>query len=96
MAKSKIKKRPDFTQTFEGFSKIFRILPSKRKEGKVIKKEIMRAEFVDKDGRKKQISVIYIGLQHNAYALMLFLYFTCKTKCQQKRRFGNIRSNRRA
>ncbi|MBX0312097.1 MAG: hypothetical protein JHC31_10030, partial [Sulfurihydrogenibium sp.] len=72
MAKNKIKKRPDFTQTPEGFSRIFRIPPSK-KEGKFIKKEIMSAEFIDKDGRKKQISVIYIGLQHDAYALLLFL-----------------------
>jgi hypothetical protein len=81
---SKIKKRPDFTQTFEGFSKIFRILPSKKKEGKVMKKEIMRAEFVDKDGRKKQISVVYIGLQHNAYALMLFLILLAKLNVSKK------------
>jgi hypothetical protein len=81
---SKIKKRPDFTQAFEGFSKIFRILPSKRKESKVIKKEIMRAEFVDKDGRKKQISVVYIGLQHDAYALMLFLILLAKLNVSKK------------
>jgi hypothetical protein len=84
MVKSKIKKRPDFTQVPEGFSKIFRILPSKRKEGKFIKKEIMNAEFIDKDGRKKQISVIYIGLQHDAYALMLFLILFAKLNVSKK------------
>jgi hypothetical protein len=84
MTKSKIKKRPDFTQTFEGFSRVFRILPSKKKEGKFIEKEIMRAEFVDKDGRKKQISVIYLGLQHDAYALMLFLILLAKLNVSKK------------
>jgi len=78
MVKSKIKKRPDFTQAPEGFSRIFRILPSKRKEGKFIERETMRAEFIDKDGRKKQISVIYLGLQHDAYALLLFLILLAK------------------
>jgi hypothetical protein len=78
MVKNKIKKRPDFTQIPEGFSKIFRILPSKKKEGKFIEKEIMSAEFIDKDGRKKQISVIYLGLQHDAYALLLFLILLAK------------------
>jgi hypothetical protein len=81
---SKIKKRPDFTQTFEGFSKIFRILPSKRKEGKVIERELMSAEFIDKDGRKKQISVVYLGLQHDAYALMLFLILLAKLNVNKK------------
>jgi hypothetical protein len=84
MAKSKIKKRPDFTQAPEGFSRIFRILPSKRKEGKVIEKEIMSAEFIDKDGRKKHISVIYLGLQHDAYALLLFLILLAKLNVNKK------------
>jgi len=81
---SKIKKRPDFTQTPEGFSRIFRILPSKRKDNKVIEREIMGAEFIDKDGRKKQISVIYRGLQHDAYALMLFLVLLAKLNVNKK------------
>jgi hypothetical protein len=44
----------------------------------------MRAEFVDKDGRKKQISVIYLGLQHDAYALMLFLILLAKLNVSKK------------
>jgi len=78
MVKNKIKKRPEFTQTPEGFSKIFRIPPSKEIEDKLIEKEIMSAEFVDNDGRKKRISVIYFGLQQDAYALLLFLILLAK------------------
>jgi hypothetical protein len=78
MAKNKIKKRPEFTRAPEGFSKIFRISSSKKIEDKVIEKEIMNGEFVDNDGRKKQISVIYIGLQQDAYALLLFLILLAK------------------
>jgi len=78
MVKNKIKKRPEFTQTPEGFSKIFRIPPSKEIEDKLIEKEIMSAEFVDNDGRKKRTSVIYFGLQQDAYALLLFLILLAK------------------
>jgi hypothetical protein len=78
MVKNKIKKRPEFAQTPEGFSKIFRISSSKKIEDKVIEKEIMNGEFVDNDGRKKRISVIYIGLQQDAYALLLFLILLAK------------------
>lgn len=78
MSKNIIKKdnkknnKPLFTQIFKGFSRVFRILP-KGEEGKYVEKEILTSEFIDKDARRKQITVTYFGLQQDAYALRLFL-----------------------
>jgi hypothetical protein len=81
--KDKKNNRPIFTQVFKGFSRVFRILP-KGEEEKYIEKEILTSEFLDKDGRRKQITVTYFGLQQDAYALRLFLNLIAKVSVNKK------------
>jgi hypothetical protein len=97
MSKNVVKKttkndKPLFTQMFKGFSRVFRILP-KGEEGKYIEKEILTSEFIDKDGRRKQITVTYFGLQQDAYALRLFLNLIAKVNVNKKNFEANNVSN---
>jgi hypothetical protein len=76
-------KKPSFVQVFKGFSRVFRIMP-KGEECKYIEKEILTSEFTDKDGRRKQITATYFGLQQDAYALRLFLNLISKVNVNKK------------
>jgi uncharacterized alkaline shock family protein YloU len=76
--KMEIQKKPSFAQVHKGFSRIFRIPSSKSEENKYIEKVIEDDEYIDENGRLKQITIEYFGIEQDPFTLRVFLFLLAK------------------